>query len=135
MEYMMFGWRWNGRELKGIVKLRSTQQCMKSVIQSGLSKIFWVEDTTRSTYQVNGSPSSAIGFKKHIDMLGFFGWLASIKNMGFNKSRKYKKTFIGSGVGTGSVQVLQGVEFEVEPQEDHTFEVEPHGNINHVVGS
>ncbi|GJX88862.1 hypothetical protein Tco_0340876 [Tanacetum coccineum] len=32
-------------------------------------------------------------------------------------------------------QVLQGVKFEVEPQEDHTFEVEPHGNVDHVVGS
>nr|GEY70175.1 zinc finger, CCHC-type [Tanacetum cinerariifolium] len=30
----------------------------------------------------------------------------------------------------GSVHVLQGVEFEVEPQEDHTFEVEPHGNVD-----
>nr|GEY66180.1 zinc finger, CCHC-type [Tanacetum cinerariifolium] len=57
------------------------------------------------------------------------------RNMGFNKSGEYKKTFIGSGVGTGSVQVLQGVEFEVEPQKDHTFEVEPHGNVNYVVGS
>ncbi|GJT19805.1 putative reverse transcriptase domain-containing protein [Tanacetum coccineum] len=37
--------------------------------------------------------------------------------------------------GTGSVQVLQGVEFEVEPQEDRTFKVEPHGNVNHVAGS
>ncbi|GJU45869.1 hypothetical protein Tco_1203135 [Tanacetum coccineum] len=27
------------------------------------------------------------------------------------------------------------VEFEVEPHEDHTFEVEPHGNVDHVVGS
>ncbi|GJX10668.1 hypothetical protein Tco_0200527 [Tanacetum coccineum] len=35
----------------------------------------------------------------------------------------------------GSVQVLQGVEFEVEPQEDHTFKAEPHGNVDHVVGS
>ncbi|GJS08131.1 hypothetical protein Tco_0364927 [Tanacetum coccineum] len=52
--------------------------------------------------------------------------------MGFNESGEYKKTFIGSGVGTGSVQVLQGVEFKVEPQEDHTFEVEPHGNVDHV---
>nr|GEX10715.1 zinc finger, CCHC-type [Tanacetum cinerariifolium] len=46
----------------------------------------------------------------------------------------------GSGRGrgdksTGSMQVLQGVEFEVEPQEDHTFEVEPHRNVNHVDGS
>ncbi|GJT56507.1 hypothetical protein Tco_0991561 [Tanacetum coccineum] len=56
------------------------------------------------------------------------------RNIGFNESGKYKKTFIGSGVGTGSVQVLQGVEFEVEPQEDHTFEVEPHGNVDHIVG-
>ncbi|GJX46287.1 hypothetical protein Tco_0271477 [Tanacetum coccineum] len=47
------------------------------------------------------------------------------KNMGFNKSGEYKKTFIGSGVGTGSVKVLQGVQFELESQEDHAFEVEP----------
>ncbi|GKB56607.1 hypothetical protein Tco_0912793 [Tanacetum coccineum] len=86
--------------------------------------------------------------KTPIDMLGFFGWLASIKqgmlepvkvvlyrNMGFNESGEYKKTFIGSGVGTGSMQVLQGDEFEVEPQDGHTFEVEPHGNVDHVVGS
>nr|GFA22875.1 hypothetical protein [Tanacetum cinerariifolium] len=109
------------------------------------------EDTTRSTYLVNRSPSSGTRFKKPIDMLGFFGWLASIKqwmlepvyvkciflgyhksivgnklwrlddvtskvvlyrNMGFNESEEYKKTFIGSGVGTGSVHVLQGVKFE-----------------------
>ncbi|GJT95960.1 hypothetical protein Tco_1091478 [Tanacetum coccineum] len=95
------------------------------------------------------SPSSATGFKTPIDMLGFFGWLASIKqgmlepvkvkciflgyrkrNLGFNESGEYKKTFIGSGVSTGSVQVLQGVKFEVEPQEDHTFEVEPHRNVD-----
>ncbi|GKC39389.1 hypothetical protein Tco_1051773 [Tanacetum coccineum] len=105
----------------------------------GLSKVFWAEDTTRSTYLVNRSLSSAIRFKKPIDILGFFGWLTSIKqgmlepvkvkciflgyyksivgnklwrlddvtskvvlyrNMGFNKSGQYKKTFIGSGVGT-----------------------------------
>ncbi|GKG36499.1 hypothetical protein Tco_0444177, partial [Tanacetum coccineum] len=57
------------------------------------------------------------------------------RNMGFNESKEYKKTFIGSSVGTGSMQVLQGVEFEVELQDDHTFEVEPHGNVDHVVGS
>ncbi|GJX48306.1 hypothetical protein Tco_0273496, partial [Tanacetum coccineum] len=93
---------------------RSTQQCMKSGVAkhlgvSGLSKVFWAEDTTMSTYLVNRSPSSVIGFKTPIDMLGFFGWLASIKqgmlepvvlyrNMGFNESGEYKKTFIGSGV-------------------------------------
>ncbi|GKF33325.1 hypothetical protein Tco_0106525, partial [Tanacetum coccineum] len=40
---------------------------------------FWAEDTTMSTYLVNRSPSSATGFKTPIDMLEFFGWLASIK--------------------------------------------------------
>ncbi|GJZ97212.1 zinc finger, CCHC-type containing protein [Tanacetum coccineum] len=127
------------------------------LIQSGLSKVFWAEDTTMSTYLVNRSPSSAIGFKTPIDMLGFFGWLASIKqgllelvkvkciflgyhkgivgnklwrfdditlmvvlyrNMGFNESGEYKKTFINSGVGTGSMQVLQGVEFEEVQTQD-----------------
>ncbi|GKB95770.1 zinc finger, CCHC-type containing protein [Tanacetum coccineum] len=107
------------------------------LIQSGLSKVLWAEDTTMYTYLVNRSPSSAIGFKTPVDMLGFFGWLASIKqgmlepvkvkcillgyrkgivgnklwrlddvtskvvlyrNMGFNESGEYKKTFIGSGV-------------------------------------
>ncbi|GKD02615.1 hypothetical protein Tco_1177589, partial [Tanacetum coccineum] len=103
-----------------------------------LSKAFWVEDTTMSTYLVNRSPSSAIGFKTPVDMLGFLVGLLVLskgclnQNMGFNESREYKKTFIGSGVGTGSVQVLQEVEFEVEPQEDHTFEVEPHGNVDQV---
>nr|GFA47515.1 zinc finger, CCHC-type [Tanacetum cinerariifolium] len=57
------------------------------------------------------------------------------RNMSFNESWEYKQTFIGSGVGMGSVQVLQGVEFEVEPQEDHAFEVEPQGNVDHVAGS
>nr|GEZ00230.1 zinc finger, CCHC-type [Tanacetum cinerariifolium] len=57
------------------------------------------------------------------------------RNMGFNESGEYKKTFIGSGVGTGSVQVLQGVEFKVEPQEDHKFKVEPYRNVDHVVDS
>nr|GEY53072.1 hypothetical protein [Tanacetum cinerariifolium] len=47
-----------------------------------------------------------------------------------DKSGEYKKTFIGSSVGTGSVQVLRGVEFKGEPQEDHAFEVEPHGNVD-----
>ncbi|GKE33829.1 hypothetical protein Tco_1453151 [Tanacetum coccineum] len=30
---------------------------------------------------------------------------------------------------------VKGVKFEVEPQEDHEFEVEPHGNVDHVAGS
>ncbi|GJW67458.1 zinc finger, CCHC-type containing protein [Tanacetum coccineum] len=45
------------------------------------------------------------------------------RNMGFNKIGEYKKTFIGSGVGTGSVQVLQGVEFEVELEQHSAWEL------------
>ncbi|GKB37240.1 hypothetical protein Tco_0882182 [Tanacetum coccineum] len=60
---------------------------------------------------------------------------SAYRNMSFNESREYKKTFIGSGVGTGSMQALQGDEFEVEPLDGHTFEVKPHGNVDHVVGS
>ncbi|GJY11933.1 hypothetical protein Tco_0381242 [Tanacetum coccineum] len=77
-----------------------------SIVQSGLSKVFWAEDTTMSTYLVNRSPSSAIGFKKPLDILEFFGWLANdvtskvvlYRNLSFNESGEYKKTFIGSGV-------------------------------------
>nr|GEW64366.1 zinc finger, CCHC-type [Tanacetum cinerariifolium] len=154
VEYMIKKGVWFEVELQGAQGDREAE--------SGLSKVFWAEDTTRSTYQVNRSPSSAIRFKKPIDMLGFFGWLASIKqgmiepvyvkciclgyhksivgnklwrlddvtsnvvlyrNMGPNDSGEYKKTFIGSGVGTGSMQVLHGFEFEVEPLRDHTFEL------------
>ncbi|GJR59045.1 hypothetical protein Tco_1501207 [Tanacetum coccineum] len=35
------------------------------------------------------------------------------RNMGFNESGKYKKTFIGSGIGMGSMQVLHGFEFKL----------------------
>ncbi|GJW35286.1 hypothetical protein Tco_0058206 [Tanacetum coccineum] len=84
-------------------------------------------------------------------MFGLFGWLASIKQgmlepvkvkciflgyrKGFNESREYNKTFIGSGVCTGSVQVFQGVEFEVEPHKDHALEVEPLRNVGQGAGS
>nr|GEW93692.1 reverse transcriptase domain-containing protein [Tanacetum cinerariifolium] len=143
------------------------------VAAGGYRQVFWAEDTTRSTYLVNKSPSSATGFKKPIDMSGFFGWLASIKQwmlrpvkvkclflgyhisivgnklwrieditskvvlyriMGFNESGEYKKTFIGSGVGTGSMQALHGFEFEVEPLGDHTFKVEPQENVDQGAG-
>ncbi|GKC04562.1 hypothetical protein Tco_0996172 [Tanacetum coccineum] len=99
--------------------------------RSGLFKVFWAEDTTRSTYLVNRSPSSAIGFKKPIDMLGFFVgkklWrldevtskVVLYRKIGFNESGEYKKTFIGSGVDMGSMQnVNQGAGLqEVQTQD------------------
>nr|GEZ48837.1 zinc finger, CCHC-type [Tanacetum cinerariifolium] len=72
-----------------------------------------VEETNMTL--IAKSPSSAIGFKTPIDMLWFFGWLASIKkclnqvvlykNMDFNKSGKYKKILIG--FGGASLQEVQ----------------------------
>ncbi|GJZ82922.1 hypothetical protein Tco_0648095 [Tanacetum coccineum] len=63
--------------------------------------------------------------KMPIDMLGFFGWLANIKQ-GMLEPVKVKCIFLG---------YRKGVEFEVEPHEDHAFEVEPQGNVDHVAGS
>ncbi|GKA66806.1 hypothetical protein Tco_0766614 [Tanacetum coccineum] len=100
---------------------------------SGLSKVFWAVDTTRSTYLVNMSLSSVIGFKKSIDILRLDEVTSNVvlyMNMGFNKRGEYKKTFIGSCVGTGSMQVLHGFEFEVKPLGGHTFEVEPQENVD-----
>ncbi|GKC23061.1 hypothetical protein Tco_1025211 [Tanacetum coccineum] len=112
----------------------STQQCTKSGVTKHLGVGVMQQQNggyNMSTYLVNRSPSSAIGFKTPIDMLGIFGWLASIKqgmlepvkvvlymNMGFNESGEYKKTFIGSGVGMSSMQVLQGDEFEEVQTQD-----------------
>ncbi|GJY93616.1 zinc finger, CCHC-type containing protein [Tanacetum coccineum] len=114
------------------------------LIQSSLSKVFWTEDTTISTYLVNRSPSSVIEFKMPIDVLGFFGWLASIKEGILEPVKvkciflRYYKGIVGNKLwrlDDVTSKVLQGVEFEVELQEDHTFEVEPHGNVDHVAGS
>ncbi|GJS18329.1 hypothetical protein Tco_0412801 [Tanacetum coccineum] len=110
------GWKIKTGNVLDSYNQRSTQQCTKSGVTkhlgaSGLSKVLWAEDTTMSIYLVNK--------------------VVLYRNMGFNESGEYKKTFIGSRIGTGSMQVLQGVEFEVEPQDDHTFEVEPNGNVAH----
>ncbi|GJY94521.1 hypothetical protein Tco_0510882 [Tanacetum coccineum] len=43
--------------------------------------------------------------------------------------------FLSSSIVRVYDKVLQGDEFEVEPQEGHTFEVKPHGNVDHVVAS
>ncbi|GJT66794.1 zinc finger, CCHC-type containing protein [Tanacetum coccineum] len=89
------GWKIKMSNALDSCNQRSTQQCMKSEVAKHLG-VAWiqqqnVEDTTKSTYLVNRSPLSAIGFKKSIDMLG----------------------------------ALHGFKFEVEP----------HGNVDHVVGS
>ncbi|GJT75035.1 zinc finger, CCHC-type containing protein [Tanacetum coccineum] len=133
------GWKIKTGNVLDSCNQRSTQQCMKS----GVAKHLGVAGIQQQNGLVNKTNVTLFAkrLKTPIDMLGFFGWLASIKqgmlepvkvkciflgyrkrNMGFNESGEYKKTFIGSGVGTGSMQVLQGDEFEVEPQDGHTFE-------------
>ncbi|GJX79066.1 hypothetical protein Tco_0327215 [Tanacetum coccineum] len=103
----------------------------------GLSKVFWAEDTTMSTHLVNSIKQGMLepvkvkciflGYRKGI--VGNKLWrlddvtskVVLYRNMGFNESGKYNKTFIGSGVGTGSVQVLQGVEFEEVQTQDFIY--------------
>ncbi|GJT07138.1 hypothetical protein Tco_0841600 [Tanacetum coccineum] len=85
---------------------RSTQQCTKSRVAKHLG--------VAGLQQQNGLVKET-----NVTLLAK---VVLYKNMGFNESGEYKKTFIGSGVGTGLMQVLQGDEFEVEPQDGHTFE-------------
>ncbi|GJX13703.1 hypothetical protein Tco_0205461 [Tanacetum coccineum] len=81
---------------------------------------------------VNRSPSSAIECKTPIDMFGVVCWFASI-NQRMLEPVKVNCIFLGFPKGMGSVHVLQGVEFKVEPQEDHAIEVEPQGNVDHLL--
>ncbi|GJX30370.1 hypothetical protein Tco_0238449 [Tanacetum coccineum] len=76
----------NGLVKETNVTLFAKVRCF--LIQSGLSKVLWAEDTTMSTYLVNK--------------------VVLYRNMGFNESGKYKKTFIGSGVVEPQENVDQG---------------------------
>nr|GEW95434.1 hypothetical protein [Tanacetum cinerariifolium] len=131
------GYRQNCRELKGIVKLRFFRLEDKQPEEKTNT------DCLRSTQQYKKS-----GVAKHLGVariqqqnglvdetnVTFFAKVVLYRNMGFNKSEEYKKTFIGFGVGTGSMQVLHGFKFEVEPLGDHTFEVEPQENVDQGAG-
>ncbi|GJW69459.1 hypothetical protein Tco_0123883 [Tanacetum coccineum] len=77
-------------------------------------------------------------------MLWFFGWLASIKQGMLEPVKvkciflEYREGIVGNKLwrlDDVTLKVLHGVEFEVEPQEDHAFEVEPHGNVGRIAGS
>ncbi|GKB98613.1 hypothetical protein Tco_0984750 [Tanacetum coccineum] len=125
--------------------VRSTQQYIKSGVAKHLG-VAGIQQQNRLVNETNMTLFAKVkciflGYRKGI--VGNKLWrlddvtskVVVYRNMGCNESGEYKKTFIGSGVGMGLMQVLQGVKFVVEPQEDHTFEVEPHGNVNHVAGS
>ncbi|GJT12842.1 hypothetical protein Tco_0859884 [Tanacetum coccineum] len=85
-----------------------------------------------STYLVNRSPSSAMGFKTLIDMLGFFGWLVSIKK-GMLEQVKVKCIFMGyyKGIVGNKLWRLD----DVTSKEGHAFEVEPLRNVGQGDGS
>ncbi|GJW90089.1 hypothetical protein Tco_0167642 [Tanacetum coccineum] len=112
------------QEQNGLVKETNVTFLAKVrcfLIQSGLSKVLWAGGYNMSIISVNRSPSNQRWNLRHCDMLGFLVGLIfckgclkpRLRNMSFNESGEYKKTFISSSVGTSSVQVLQGVEFEV----------------------
>nr|GEY06995.1 retrotransposon protein, putative, Ty1-copia subclass [Tanacetum cinerariifolium] len=113
------GWKIKTGNVLDSYNQGSTQKCIKSGVAKNLGAIR-IQQQNELVDEIN---------------VTLFAKVVLYMNMGFNESGEYKKTFIGFGVGTCLVQVLQGVEFEVEPKEDHTFEVEPHGNVDHVVSS
>ncbi|GJR56401.1 hypothetical protein Tco_1406922 [Tanacetum coccineum] len=125
------GWKIKTGNVLDSRNQRSTQQCMKSGVakhlgvagiqqQNGL-----VNETNVTLFAKQGMLEPVkvkcifLGYRKGIvgNKLWSFDDVTSnvvlYRNMSFNESGKYKKTFIGSGVGTGSMQVLQRVEFEV----------------------
>nr|GEV76454.1 retrovirus-related Pol polyprotein from transposon TNT 1-94 [Tanacetum cinerariifolium] len=110
------GWKIKIGNVLDFCNQRSTQPCTKS----GVSKHLCVAMIQQQNGLVKETNMTLLS-KTPIDMLGFFGWLASIKP-GMLEPLKVKCIFLGYRKGTGSVQVLQRVEVEVEPQEDHTFE-------------
>nr|GEV51958.1 hypothetical protein [Tanacetum cinerariifolium]GEV56897.1 hypothetical protein [Tanacetum cinerariifolium] len=135
-EYQTGTHQQNGLVNETNVTLFAKVRCF--LIQSGLSKVFWAKDTTRSTYLVNMSPSSAIRFKKLIDMLGFFGWLASIKQ-GILEPVKFKCIFLGYHKirAANKLWRLDDVTSKVVLYTNiggHTFEVEPQDNIDQRAG-
>ncbi|GKA08690.1 hypothetical protein Tco_0688021 [Tanacetum coccineum] len=111
---------------------RPTQQCMKSVVAKhlGVARIQQqnglVDETNVTLFAkvrcfliqsgLSLSRSSAYYWDTVKSIVGNKLWrlddvtskVVLYRNMGFNKSGEYKKTFIGSGVGTSSMQVLQG---------------------------
>ncbi|GKB26285.1 hypothetical protein Tco_0865686, partial [Tanacetum coccineum] len=83
------------------------------------------------------SPSSKIGFKKPIDMLGLFSWLASIKQEMLEPVR-VKCIFLGyhKSIVDNKLWKFDDVtsKFEVELLGDHTFKVEPQENVDQGAG-
>ncbi|GJV37529.1 hypothetical protein Tco_1410006, partial [Tanacetum coccineum] len=111
------GWKIKTGNVLDFCNQRSTQQCTKSGVAKHLGVVEF-QQQNGLVKETNVTLLAKLDIKQ--------GMLEPVK---------VKCIFIGYRKGTGSMQVLQGDEFEVEPQNGHTFEVEPHGNVDHVVGS
>ncbi|GJW06821.1 hypothetical protein Tco_1569244 [Tanacetum coccineum] len=107
------GWKNKMGNVLNFYNQRSTQQCMKSRFAKNLG---------------------VAGIQQQNGLVDETNVTLFAKNMGFSESGEYKKTFIGSGVGTSLMQVLHGFEFEVEPLGDHTFKVKPQEHVDQGAG-
>ncbi|GKD54005.1 hypothetical protein Tco_1287392, partial [Tanacetum coccineum] len=111
--------------------VRYVSELSRNLISLGSLKKrgFYREDAVGKDQEYKGFTSVTMNTLKGRKQLGEYhtGWKIKTgnvldscnqRNMGFNESGEYKKTFINSGVGTGSMQVLQGVEFEEVQTQD-----------------
>nr|GFA12341.1 zinc finger, CCHC-type [Tanacetum cinerariifolium] len=128
------GWKIKTGNVLDSCNQMSTQQCMKSGVTKYLS-VAGIQHQNRLVNETNMTlfaKVKCIFLGYHKSIVGNNIWtlvevtskVVLYRNMGFNESGEYKKTFIGSSVGTGSMHVLHGFKFEVEPLGDHTFKVE-----------
>nr|GEW28992.1 zinc finger, CCHC-type [Tanacetum cinerariifolium] len=99
------GWKIKTCNVLNSCNQRSTQQCTKSGVAKHLG-VAGLQQQNGLVKETNMTLSTKV---------------VLYRNMGFKESGEYKKTFIGSGVCTGSVQVLQGVEFEVELDDNNGY--------------
>ncbi|GJS69873.1 hypothetical protein Tco_0702714 [Tanacetum coccineum] len=109
-EYQI-GWKIKTGNILDFCNQRSTQQCTKRGVAKHLG-VAGLQQQNGLVEETNVTPLAKWVIKLwRLDDVT--SKVVLYRNMGFNESGEYKKTFIGSGVDTGSVQVLQGVEFEV----------------------
>ncbi|GJV51245.1 zinc finger, CCHC-type containing protein [Tanacetum coccineum] len=104
---------------------RSTKQCTKSGVAKHLG-VAWLQQQNRGYNHVYISSEQGHHtqrLKTPIDMLGFFGWLASIKQ-GMLEPVKVKCIFLGYRKGIVGNKALK----------DHTFEVESQENVDQGAG-
>ncbi|GKA77107.1 putative reverse transcriptase domain-containing protein [Tanacetum coccineum] len=89
----------------------------------------WAEDTTMSTYLMNRSPLSAIGFKTPEDMLEFLVGLLVLRNGCLNRLRSSTYSWDTIKVRV-QCRCCKDLSFEVNRRSSY-IEVEPHGNFDH----